>query len=63
MSEQTAEVQVFPFIIGEIKGDETADLLDTITTNHKCLCSPHALEPKSAIDKLTAYIGDKILEK
>ena len=59
MSKQTAEAQVPSFIIGEIAGDEAADFLDVATTNRKCLCSVHALEPKSAIDKLTAYIKYK----
>ena len=59
MSKQTVEAQVSPFVIGEITGEEAADLSYAVTTNRKCLCSVHALEPKSAIDKLTAYIKYK----
>lgn len=44
------------FIIGEIKGGEALYFLNAAMTGHKCLCSVHAPDSKSAIDKLADYV-------
>ena len=44
------------FTKGEIKGDEVPYFLNTAITGHKCLCSAHASDPRSAIDRLTDYV-------
>lgn len=44
------------FIIGEIKGGEALYFLNAAATGHKCWCSVHAPDTKSAIDKLADYV-------
>ena len=44
------------FIIGEIKGGEALYFLNAAMTGHKCMCSVHAPDSKSAIDKLADYV-------
>ena len=44
------------FIIGEIKGGEALYFLNAAMTGHKCICSVHAPDTESAIDKLADYV-------
>lgn len=44
------------FIIGEIKGGEALYFLNAAATGHKCVCSVHAPDTLSAIDKLADYV-------
>ncbi len=44
------------FTEGEIKSDEVRYLLNASMTGHKCLCSVHASDPKSAIERLANYV-------
>ena len=42
-------------IIGEIKGEEAAYLMNASYTGHICWCSVHGVNSKEALDKLADY--------